>query len=115
MRKSGSLSNDFFIFSTIRLRLIISFADTEQGHDGIIYQAGNWLYLGTTPPDKFPIIDGVKRHPRTLSDMIKRGIVEKRSDIEHIETKPKHRYGYVLDSTIKDNIKEFVVPFASVA
>lgn len=34
------------------LKLILSFADSRQGHLGIIYQAGNWVYTGkakTTP------------------------------------------------------------------
>ena len=30
------------------LRLVLSFADPAQGHHGGIYQAGGWLYLGTT-------------------------------------------------------------------
>ncbi len=28
------------------LRLVVSFADTEQRHVGTIYQAGNWVYTG---------------------------------------------------------------------
>lgn len=28
------------------LRIVISFADSTQGHHGGIYQAGNWLYIG---------------------------------------------------------------------
>lgn len=30
------------------LRLVVSFADTEHGHHGGIYQAGNWLYVGSS-------------------------------------------------------------------
>lgn len=32
------------------LRLVISYADTRQGHHGGIYQAGNWVYVGMSPP-----------------------------------------------------------------
>jgi len=32
------------------LRLVVSFADPYQGHHGGIYQAGNWIYAGETPP-----------------------------------------------------------------
>ena len=28
------------------LRLVVSYADTKEGHLGIIYQATNWLFLG---------------------------------------------------------------------
>jgi len=30
------------------IKLITSFADTYQGHTGGIYQAGNWVYTGTS-------------------------------------------------------------------
>lgn len=33
------------------LRLVISMADPKQGHHGGIYQAGGWVYTGTTKPD----------------------------------------------------------------
>src|SRR5690606_17777398 len=29
------------------ISVIVSYADPEQGHDGVIYQATNWLYQGT--------------------------------------------------------------------
>lgn len=30
------------------IRLVVSFADPRQRHLGVIYQAGNWVYLGRT-------------------------------------------------------------------
>lgn len=41
-----SLSIKFLRKQSPKLRLIISFADPQQGHHGGIYQAGNWLYSG---------------------------------------------------------------------
>ena len=32
------------------LRLVVSYADPAQGHNGGIYQATNWVYTGATPP-----------------------------------------------------------------
>lgn len=32
------------------IRLVVSFADRNQGHLGTIYQAGNWIYAGETAP-----------------------------------------------------------------
>ena len=29
------------------MRLVVSYADPEQGHNGAIYQAGNWVFIGT--------------------------------------------------------------------
>lgn len=31
-------------------RIVVSYADTAQGHSGLVYQASNWLFTGTTKP-----------------------------------------------------------------
>ena len=49
------------------VRLIVSFADTAQGHAGYVYQAMNFIYLGTTTPGKNLLDDeGKSVHPRLL-------------------------------------------------
>ena len=49
------------------LRLIISLADPREGHVGGIYQAGNWVYIGTTDDQiRFFDKDGKEHHPRHL-------------------------------------------------
>lgn len=47
------------------IRLIVSFADTTQGHHGGIYQGGNWIYSGLSPRTKEILIDGLWRHWRS--------------------------------------------------
>lgn len=50
------------------LRLIVSFADPEEGHHGGIYQAGNWLYVGQNAGSTEYIgPDGKKWHGRMVS------------------------------------------------
>lgn len=74
---------------------VISYADSEQWHCGIIYQATNWLYTGATVShDKAYIIDGKRTHPMTLRD---RGITDpgrwaKERGIQAVAPLPKHRY-----------------------
>ncbi len=74
---------------------VISYADMEQNHCGIIYQATNWLYTGATKShDKAYIVDGKRVHPMTLRD---RGITDptrwaKENGIEMVPPAPKHRY-----------------------
>ena len=74
---------------------VISYADTEQGHSGIIYQATNWDYTGATKShDKTYLVDGKRTHPMTLRD---RGITSpakwaKENNIETIPPMEKHRY-----------------------
>ncbi len=48
------------------VKLVISFADPEQGHVGGIYQAGGWLYLGMTEPADEYLVNGVRMHGRAL-------------------------------------------------
>tara|TARA_Y100000114_G_scaffold22758_1_gene18480 strand:- start:41 stop:631 length:591 start_codon:yes stop_codon:yes gene_type:complete len=55
------------------LRILISYADTAQGHTGAIYKASNFIYFGLTAPEKdFVRIDGQKIKKRgnvKLSEM----------------------------------------------
>lgn len=48
------------------LKLIVSYADSEQNHKGIIYQATNWLYTNDSI-DKNLLVDGVRTHRRSFS------------------------------------------------
>lgn len=74
---------------------VISYADTEQGHSGIVYQATNWIYTGSTKShDKAYIVDGKRLHPMTLRD---RGITNptqwaRENGIETVAPMEKHRY-----------------------
>lgn len=48
-----------------RVKAVISFADTTQGHSGTIYKATNFYYIGKSSPATFYIdCDGRLRHPR---------------------------------------------------
>lgn len=74
---------------------VISYADMEQNHCGIIYQATNWIYTGSTKShDKSYIVDGKRIHPMTLRD---RGITDPtrwatENNIEMVKPSEKHRY-----------------------
>lgn len=47
------------------LRLVLSYADPEQGHTGGIYQAGNWIYTGPTQPQTAAVTPSGVMHKRT--------------------------------------------------
>ena len=78
---------------------VVSYADTEQSHCGIVYQATNWLYTGSTiSHDKAYMVDGKRVHPMTLTS---RGITDpvrwaKENNIEMIKPFPKHRYFFLV-------------------
>jgi hypothetical protein len=74
---------------------IISYADSAHNHCGIVYQATNWYYTGSTVShDCMYLVDGKEVHPRTLAS---RGITSpkkwaKENNILTIKPKEKHRY-----------------------
>lgn len=78
---------------------VVSYADMEQNHCGIVYQATNWLYTGSTVShDKMYIVDGVRTHPMSLRD---KGITDptrwaKENNIEMVKPCEKHRYFYLV-------------------
>jgi len=67
-----------------KLRLVISFADSEQGHKGTIYVAGGWMYAGASIPADEYIIKGKRWHGRSLRN----------SKPTHLTTK---QYALLLD------------------
>src|SRR5690606_5186112 len=78
---------------------VVSYADMEQSHCGIVYQATNWIYTGATVShDHAYIVDGRRTHPMTLRD---RGITNpkewaKENGIQTVKPMPKHRYFYLI-------------------
>lgn len=100
------------------LRLIVSFADSEQSHIGIIYQASNWIYTGFTNPSRVGfIIRGKKVHTRTIGSMPGgiqslswvRNNLDKNSS-EWIGSR-KYRYLYPLDSAMRKQIELLRKPY----
>lgn len=83
------------------IKVVISFADPMEGHVGMIYQATNALYYGTSGNTTFYIDrDGRLRHPRqsgkniTLADATKMGWTP-------TKRRGKYRYLWILDSNIR--------------
>ena len=80
---------------------VISYADSEQGHCGFIYQATNWTYTGApVAHEKSYIVDGKRVHAMSLYD---RGITApsrwaKENNIQVVRPHPKHRYFYFVGS-----------------
>lgn len=55
-------------------KLVVSYADVDQSHLGTIYQATNWLYVGTSMQnthDSSWIIKGKRYHGRVISDWVR--------------------------------------------
>ena len=104
--------------TNVKLRLIVSYADPEQGHLGVVYQAGNWFYVGRSSPD-VAYIDkkGRRWHSRSVSETgtkIHCGVrvkCPKPSEMVAIKVEPKYKYLYPLDNEIRKQIEPLRKPY----
>ena len=86
--------------------IVVSFADTEQGHHGYIYQATNWIYTGLSEPRTDYKIEGLEnKHNRNIHKGRKPGenkkeFLEKKYGCNvRLKDRPrKHRYVYLIGS-----------------
>jgi hypothetical protein len=108
-----SIALKFLKKSNPGIRLIVSFADTNQGHHGGIYQATNWIYSGITDgcwfyKDK----KGKIWHPRNVSENLSlSGKCIRPSDCKKIWKKGKYRYLMPLDEEMKRQIEKIRKPY----
>ena len=106
------------------LKLIISYADKDQNHNGTIYQATNWIYTGESMVNKKDasyIIDGKRIHGKTISDKCKRyGLIKnvvnakkvyKAKEVIEYVTKGKIKYIYPIDKQLIPICKLLAKPY----
>ena len=100
------------------LRLVVSYADIDQGHMGTIYQATGWAYCGWTKGgDRYRDATGREWHSRMLSPTGitkvygKRRRVLRPQDLERIRTKGRHKYLMPLDSAMRTQIEPLRQPY----
>ncbi len=110
-------TESFFIGQTLqwlkrntKYRVIVSFADTAQGHEGVIYKATNFMHFGMTGGATQLIADGEIYHSRMLSkkcpkfESIKRRRLAGDPDITTKVLPSKHIYVYALGKGIKKEV-----------
>jgi hypothetical protein len=92
------------------LRLVVSFADTEQGHHGGIYQGGGWIFVGSKEYHAYRV-HGRIVHPKTLHSKYGKGgqsVSWLRSNIdpkaERVIGSIKHKYLMPLDTAMREKI-----------
>lgn len=96
-----------------KTKLIVSYADTKQGHLGIIYQATNWIYLGKRGQDGTVWLWGDKEiHNRSIYSQIKRsGSNNIKKLMVKEKTTEKHLYIYIFDKKLKKKWQEKGLPY----
>jgi hypothetical protein len=88
----------------VYLKCLFSYADTNQNHVGIIYQATNWIYIGESKSYDYEK-DGVHFHGRTVSDIRSHtGKTRAELGFKYVRLPNKHIYIYPYDNKVRRNI-----------
>tara|TARA_R100000789_G_C2981351_1_gene143564 strand:+ start:316 stop:924 length:609 start_codon:yes stop_codon:yes gene_type:complete len=107
-----SIANKILKRTNRGLRLLISYADPQQKHNGSIYQAMNWIYVGMPKQTKGAhyIVNGKQMHGRSV-----RSKWGKESNIpykwEYATNTEKHKYLYPLDKKMRKQIEILAKPY----
>lgn len=87
-------------------RIVVSFADIDQGHEGIVYQATNFLYCGLSAKRTDWKVKGKEHlHGQTIADEFRgvknraQAMRDKYGDDFYLKPRSrKHRYIYIVGS-----------------
>lgn len=93
------------------LRLLVSYADPEQGHVGSIYQAMNWIFVGGSGNSRQYFYRGKWTHSKTFS--------AEWSNLYHVDVNKlqtrlapsKYKYLYPLDKAMRRQIEPLRKPY----
>jgi hypothetical protein len=115
--KIGSIAIRMLKKQSPKLQLIASFADPEQGHEGSIYQAMNWVYAGKSIAAEEYLIRGKRYHGRTLRNGKPPHLTTKQyaatldRQFQVIMGSSKHRYLYPLNDEMRKRIQPLAMPY----
>jgi hypothetical protein len=97
------------------LRLVVSFADPNQGHTGQIYKAGNWIFTGKSEASKFYKVNGKIMHPRTAYSLGKNSlewlIKNVDSKAEPVYKLGKLRFLFPLDKAMARKLNKIAIEY----
>jgi len=92
----------FFVGNALKLLpndlIIVSYADTSQGHNGYIYQATNWIYTGLSAKrtERYDI-NNPNKHSKSVTENKNNNY----KDLAVRERPQKHRYIYFTGTKIQ--------------
>jgi len=91
------------------LRLVVSFADPEQGHHGGVYQAMNWVFTGNTQPSMEYEFQGRRWQGRSFRNSHKG--LENSPEVRKVMGSSKYRYLMPLDKEMRERIEPLRKPY----
>jgi len=99
LMENNKNESSFLVSHSIQLlpkpTIVVSYADTSQGHVGYVYQATNFLYTGLSANRVDWTIKGMEhKHSKTISDGMTLESIKKKygDDFYYTERSRKHRY-----------------------
>jgi hypothetical protein len=82
--------------------IIVSYADTKQNHEGIVYQATNFIYTGLSSKFRDPVVKGLEHqhHATYAHGLTNQQLIDKYGvdNVYFIDRSRKHRYIYLSGS-----------------
>jgi hypothetical protein len=100
-----------------KTKMVVSFADSAQGHHGGIYQAGGWVFIGTKAYHAYRVL-GEMVHPRTLYDRYGVGgqsIPWLRKNVDpkaqRVITGAKHKYAMAFTDELRAKLNAKSLPY----
>jgi len=108
LARNGKHEASRLVGSSLRMlpkpSVVVSFADTKQGHDGIVYQATNFIYTGLSARFLDPKVKGLEhQHHATYAHGLTNAQVKEKFGEENVyfeERSRKHRYVFFVGSKI---------------
>ena len=108
--KIGAIALRMIKKQSCGLRLIVSYADPSQKHNGAIYQAMNWIYCGRSAAVRQYFYRGDWRNDSSMfRDFAKYPNLRKIT--EHRDLQPKHKYLMPLDDAMRKQIISLSKPY----
>ena len=98
------------------LRFVLTYADPSADHVGTVYMAGGWMYVGLSEATPlYDLGDGVARHSRTVAHALGthslKHFARHGVEVRVVPQARKHRYVYLLDPTVRNQLLVPVLPF----
>jgi len=95
-------SESFLIGNTLKMldkEIIVSFAEIQQGHNGVVYQASNFFYCGLSSKFKDPKVRGLEhQHHATYANRMTMQLVKDKygdENVYYVDRPRKHRYVFI--------------------
>lgn len=98
------------------VKMVISFADQEQGHMGTIYQASNWMYVGSVKGSRAYIVNGTRMHYKTVRQHgWKDNEAWLKSNVDQsakaVSSGDKHKYLFFFDRRLRRSLEQHSKPY----